>query len=83
MKKAGRPTKKTYETDTPFSRRLRNMMENRDITTKEMAGELRVSREAVGSWRRGKCEPSIEILADICKVLNVSADYMLGLKETM
>ena len=79
----GRPVKNFYKTDTSFSVRLREVMNIRDVPTKELAAELRMSREAVGQWRRGVCEPSFEMLADICRELDVSADYLLGITDTM
>lgn len=79
----GRLVKNNYATDTPFSIRLRGVMEMRDVNIKTMAAELRMSKEAVAQWRRGACAPCIDMIADICRLLNVSADYLIGIKETM
>ena len=78
MGNPGRPYKNEYKTDTIFSVRMRELMHERDVETKELAIVLRMSREAVGQWRRGVCAPSLPCLAEICDILDVSADYLIG-----
>jgi transcriptional regulator with XRE-family HTH domain len=73
--------KKTYANDTAFSVKLRSIMADRNINDKELAGKLYVVADVIGRWRRGTCEPSLESLAALCRELDVSADYMLGLTD--
>lgn len=40
-----------------------------------------ISRAAVSFYELDKREPDIETLCSICKYFDVSADYLLGLKE--
>ena len=46
-----------------------------------MARILGVSTATVSKWEQGASEPSFETLKRICKMYNVSADYLLGLSE--
>lgn len=39
-----------------------------------------MSRQSVSKWERGQSFPDLSILSDLCRVLNVSADLLLGLE---
>ena len=45
----------------------------------DLARKLNVSIAAVRSWEQEKSSPSYEVLVSICKLYQVSADYLLGL----
>ena len=47
----------------------------------EVAKELKITQRKLSYIETGKTEPNIEDLIRICKYYNVSADYILGLKE--
>jgi transcriptional regulator with XRE-family HTH domain len=48
---------------------------------KELAEKVGVNEMAISRYIHGGRMVSVSILIDICKVLNVSADYLLGLTE--
>lgn len=48
-------------------------------TQKDLADHLHVSIATVRSWERENSSPSHEMLIAICKLYDVSADYLLGL----
>lgn len=50
---------------------------------KDMAAALGVERTRYVGWENGVNRPSIDMLVKICELLNVSADYLLGLSEVM
>lgn len=45
----------------------------------DLADKLGVTVSAVRSWEQEKSSPSHETLVSICRLYNVSADYLLGL----
>lgn len=48
-------------------------------TQKDLAEKLHVTVSAVRSWEQEKSSPSHETLVSICRLYQVSADYLLGL----
>jgi transcriptional regulator with XRE-family HTH domain len=48
---------------------------------KELAEKVGVNEMAISRYIHGGRIVSVSILIDICKTLDVSADYLLGLKE--
>ena len=48
-----------------------------------MADKLNVVKASVSGYEQSAIYPSIEVLLQICKYFDVSADYMLGLSDTM
>lgn len=46
-----------------------------------IADELGIERTRYLKYEHGDCFPPLDVLALICNTLNVSADYLLGLKE--
>ena len=70
---------RTYKTDTVMSVRIREMMIQRRISITELAEILQVTYACVWKYVTGKAQPDAECLAAICRTLNVSADYLIGL----
>lgn len=64
-----------------FKDRLREVREDRNITQVQMASILNMSSTGYGSYERGETEPNILTLQKICKILNVSSDYLLGINR--
>ena len=48
-------------------------------TQASLAKKLHVTVSAVRSWEQEKSSPSHETLVSICRLYNVSSDYLLGL----
>ncbi|GGC92766.1 helix-turn-helix domain-containing protein [Enterococcus wangshanyuanii] len=61
-----------------FSERLLKMRKNAELTQEELAKKINVSKQSVGSWERGRTEPSIETITELANVLNTTTDYLLG-----
>ena len=61
--------------------RISECRQNKNMTQEEMARRLAVTPQALSKWERGQSYPDIAILADICAVLEVSADYLLGVEQ--
>ena len=51
------------------------------VTQKELAERLQVYQKDISRWETGVRTPSAEYIIQLCKVLDISADYLLGLKD--
>ena len=56
--------------------------QNRKMTQEEFASRLGVTPQAVSKWERGNGLPDMMLFVDICRLLDVSADTILGLKTS-
>lgn len=52
-----------------------------DITQKQMAEKLGIKQQQYARYEKGINVMPITYLPKICKILNVSADYLLGLTK--
>ena len=67
------------EDEMVLASRLRKAMEERGIDRTELRRMLGCSYSAVNAWVVGDRVPTASRLADICRALDVSADWLLGL----
>lgn len=58
--------------------RLQEIRRDHGDTQKSLAEKLRVSKPTVQAWELGKSSPSHDILVTLCRMYNVSSDYLLG-----
>ena len=65
----------------PFKDRLNEALLENKLSQNAFAKKIFMSQSMVNNYCTGKREPSIDVLITICKELNVSADYLLGLSE--
>ena len=61
--------------------RLRESINNSSLSQKEIAKKVSVSPQTISKYMRRDIFPALDTLAKLCKVLDVSADYILGLTE--
>lgn len=64
-----------------FADRLKIARKAANLTQKQMAAELSVAERNYQRYESGETEPNFTDLCFIARRLNVSADYLLGLKE--
>lgn len=62
---------------TAFGEKLSAYRQNANMTQEELALKTGVTPQAVSKWERGQSLPDIGLLADLCRVLDVSADLLL------
>ena len=60
--------------------RIRKYREERRLNQKEFAQQIGVSNSRVSNWEQGINRPDADILADICRVLEVSPSDLLDVK---
>lgn len=62
--------------------RLKDLRDELHLDQKEMGKKLNLTPSAYGYYEQGRNEPSLETLAKIAKIFDVSTDYLLGLSHT-
>ncbi|MCH5303627.1 MAG: helix-turn-helix transcriptional regulator [Ruminococcus sp.] len=65
-----------------FGERLRALIEERNITQKELANKLNIAPSTVSSYAQSTREPDFETLKMIANYFNVTTDYLLGYKPS-
>ena len=60
-----------------FSNRLRTLIEERNMTQKELALRLNIAPSTLGSYVQNKREPDFATLKAIARYFEVSTDYLL------
>ena len=66
-----------------FTARLQAVLYERGMQQKELACSCGFSAARLNNYINGRTEPSIDALVSICNALSVSADYLIGLSDTM
>ena len=61
--------------------RLRECIKNSTLSQKVIAEKIGVSAQTVSKYMKKDIFPALDTLARLCKVLDVSSDYILGIKE--
>ncbi|MCH5339641.1 MAG: helix-turn-helix domain-containing protein [Acetatifactor sp.] len=63
-----------------FGKKILSIRQNANLTQEELALRMGVTPQAISKWERGQGLPDISILSDLCRLLNVSSDLLLGLE---
>lgn len=63
-----------------FADRLRTAFENKGISQSELARRIGSKQSSVSCWLKTGAIPPVPIVADICRTLEISADWLLGLE---
>ena len=63
-----------------IQKRLREAIEYSTISQKELAEKLGINPSTVSKYMRLDKYPSLDTFANICEILDISADEILGLK---
>lgn len=58
---------------------LKNIRKSQGYTQAELAQKLFVTTQAISKWERGESEPGLEHIQNLTRILNVSADSLLGI----
>ena len=63
-----------------IQKRLREAIQYSHISQKELAEKLGINPSTVSKYMRLDKYPSLDTFANICEILDISADDILGLK---
>ena len=64
-----------------FGEKLRTLIEERDMTQKELAINLNIAPSTLGSYVQNAREPDFATLKAIAEFFNVSVDYLLEKRQ--
>ena len=66
-----------------FATNLRECMKVRGVNQTKLAKDIGIQRQTISLYMNGQSSPKTETLTAIEKALNVSADWLLGLRDDM
>lgn len=61
--------------------RIKELRKEKGLTQKQLANLLNKSETGLASWEQGLSEPNVNDIRNLCKIFEVSADYLLGLED--
>lgn len=64
-----------------YTKRIRDLREDRDIKQEHIAKALKTSQSQYSKYELGKRELPLSHLITLCKLYDVSADYILGFTD--
>ncbi len=68
---------------TKFQIRFNECLHDLNVKQTELAAAANVSKQCISDYKAGKSVPSIDTLFLICRYLDVSSDYLLGLNDNI
>lgn len=72
---------KKTEREMQFHERFVAELKGGKLTQKELAKRLNMDQSNITKWKKGENVPSLEVFFELCEILEVSADYLLGLED--
>lgn len=66
-----------------FPERIKAIRKKEKLSQMELANKLGITRQSVSYYENGERLPDIQVLSDICSLLNCSPKYLLGFQDTM
>lgn len=64
-----------------WSKRIKDLRIDHDMTKKELADKLDISERTLTRYESGISEPTISVLIKLSLLYNVSLDYIVGIKD--
>jgi transcriptional regulator with XRE-family HTH domain len=64
-----------------LAEKLKELRIEKGLSQREVSSALGMTRNAFTNYENGYREPSLDNLKKICQFFDVSADYLLGLKD--
>ena len=66
-----------------ISEKISSLRKAHNLTQEALGEAVGVSPQAVSKWEKGDSLPDISVIPDLCRVLRISADTLLGNEENM
>ena len=64
-----------------IGKKIRQLRNERRLTQTDLAKILHVSQDTISLWELDKSLPDVKAVVEICKLFDVSSDYLLGLEK--
>lgn len=65
-----------------FGDRVSLLLEQQDISQREIAGILGITEATMSRYIKGEREPKPETIANIATILKATSDYLLGIEDS-
>ena len=69
-------------TQLEIGKRIAECRRDKQLTQDELANRIGITAQALSQYERGIRYPDVAILKALCVSLGVSADYLMGLKDS-
>lgn len=60
-----------------FSKNLKELREKNNLTQEEIAQKIKISRQSISNWERGKSYPDLEKIIMIKEIFNITLDELI------
>lgn len=64
-----------------YGKRLKESRQAKGWTQAELAARLSTTQSTIGKYEREELQPNIECIVLLCRLLDVSSDYLLGIED--
>ena len=64
-----------------FTERFNEALHDLKVNQVKLAKYCSVSRQLITEFKKGRSLPSLDVLCLICRYLDFTSDYLLGLKD--
>ena len=64
-----------------FQSRIAEALKQTNMSQKEIAEKCGIHPSCLTQYKKGESEPTLSTLFALCKVLDVTSDYLLGLSD--
>ena len=61
--------------------KLKYLRESKNLLQKDIAKKLNCSTVCIGSWEKGRTQPSINDLINLANIFECSVDYLIGRED--
>ncbi|MBQ7323457.1 MAG: helix-turn-helix transcriptional regulator [Clostridia bacterium] len=61
--------------------RIKELRKEKELTQTQLAKLLNISQDSISLWERDISLPTVDYVIELCQIFNVSADYLLCLKD--
>ena len=69
-------------TKMTFGERMAEVRESKGWLQRDVASRMGVKANTISNWEKGISRPNLDQLCQLCQILSVTSDSLLGLKET-
>lgn len=64
-----------------YGQRIKEIRQEKGLTQSQLAEMLSTTQSTIGKYEREEIQLAVDTIIKICKVFEVSADYLLGLED--
>lgn len=64
-----------------YGQRLKESRQTAGLTQTQLAELLSTTQSTIGKYEREELQPNIEVIIKICRLLDISSDYLIGLED--